>query len=141
MNKTGVYYLILLNCEGSRAGELRVVGESIWMNPFGYLPGEIFFYLPLFIAMSCLLGTCTLVWTGLCYVFSHQLTLVQKWIGVIFFLGCLQSLFFVGFYYNVNLTGSISYLLLISAQIFSTLQGTLFRAVVILLANGYGVTS
>lgn len=42
VKKSGLYSLLLANCDATNAIDILVTGETKWMNPYGYLPGEIY---------------------------------------------------------------------------------------------------
>jgi hypothetical protein len=46
IEQSGIYYLMLVNCPDSHVGTVRANGEIVFMNPYGYLPGELYPYLP-----------------------------------------------------------------------------------------------
>lgn len=37
---------MMVNCPDSHVGTVRATGEVVFMNPYGYLPGELYPYLP-----------------------------------------------------------------------------------------------
>ncbi len=41
---TGRHTLVVANCDAQ--GDLLVTGQVLWKNPFGYLPGQLYGYLP-----------------------------------------------------------------------------------------------
>jgi hypothetical protein len=53
VQKSGVYILLIANCDldmwddrPDNETALRIEGNSYWMNPYGYLPGRLFGFMP-----------------------------------------------------------------------------------------------
>ena len=44
VGKTARHTLVIVNCETPQ--DVSISGRTIWMNPFGYLPGHLYGYLP-----------------------------------------------------------------------------------------------
>ena len=51
VRQSGVHYLLLSSCE-PHTGVVRFSGRTAWRNPFGYLPGELYPFLPFFACMT-----------------------------------------------------------------------------------------
>lgn len=47
IRSSGVHYLVLSSCE-PRTGAVAFSGRTVWKNPYGYLPAELFPFLPFF---------------------------------------------------------------------------------------------
>jgi hypothetical protein len=45
IKKSGRYYLLFSSCLNS-TGDVEMTGKMIWMNPYGYLPGELYHFIP-----------------------------------------------------------------------------------------------
>ena len=50
LNDTGIWYLILLHCDGHY--DVSVSGDIAWHNPYGYLSGTIYPFLPVRLVTS-----------------------------------------------------------------------------------------
>lgn len=46
INRTGEYALLFVNCDSALNVSVRYFGKGEWMNPFGYLPGRLYGFLP-----------------------------------------------------------------------------------------------
>ena len=65
VSRSGVHYLLLASCAPS-TGSVLVSGSTAWLNPHGYLPAELYAFLPFFGAMAALYSALLALWVGLC---------------------------------------------------------------------------
>jgi len=42
IHKSGLYSVLIANCDAVNDVDILVTGEAKWMNPYGYLPGELY---------------------------------------------------------------------------------------------------
>lgn len=42
IHKSGIYSILIANCDAVNGVDILVTGEARWMNPYGYLPGELY---------------------------------------------------------------------------------------------------
>ena len=91
IKKTGLYTLLLANCDQANAMNVLVTGETHWLNPYGYLPGEYYGMMPFFGVMASLYGILVLLWIVLCVTNWNEILLLQLWIGLVLGLGLLEN--------------------------------------------------
>jgi len=66
-------------------------GRTAWVNPYGYLPAELYNFLPFFRAMAGAYFCLGLVWTALCVRHRALLLQLQIYIGGVIALGLLET--------------------------------------------------
>ena len=59
----------------------------MWLNPYGYLPGELYGMMPFFGVMASCYTVVGLVWLVMCCIHWDDLTTVQSWVSVVLCLG------------------------------------------------------
>ena len=60
---------------------MRISGETTWRNPYGYLPGELYAYLPFFGTMTLAYLVLGGVWLFLCLRYRQVLLSLQVYLG------------------------------------------------------------
>ena len=81
VEKSGRYYLLLSSCE-VRTGAVTYSGSTSWRNPYGYLPGELYPFLPCYGAFACAYTLLAVGWAVLSLRHLPQLLPLQGAIGV-----------------------------------------------------------
>jgi hypothetical protein len=76
VEKSGVHYLLFSSCDPA-TGTVLIDGSTVWMNPYGYLPGELFHFLPFYGAMSLVYLSLGVLWGILCARYWRELLRVQ----------------------------------------------------------------
>jgi len=142
LEHTGVWYLFVVNCETPQLHGVRlsVTGELLWKNPYGYLPGQILGYLPLYWIVAILYLLLCLVWGIRCIRFLHDMVLLQKFISIIIVISVIDSLIWAGNYTTINKEGYTTDTTKIFAALFSSFKLTLLRTLILLIALGLTIT-
>ena len=76
MTVTGIHVFGLANCNDD-LGTITFEGKSIWMNPYGHLPGDVYGYLPFYGYMCIGYLVIAIIWFCLNAVYWQQLLHVQ----------------------------------------------------------------
>ena len=63
-------------------------GHTTWLNPYGYLPGELYPFLPFFGALSLAYVALGVIWIVLCLRHCAQLLPLQSCISAVGLLTC-----------------------------------------------------
>ena len=66
-------------------------GHTTWLNPYGYLPGELYPFLPFFGALSLAYVALGVIWIVLCLRHCAQLLPLQSCISAVLFLGAVET--------------------------------------------------
>ncbi|KAJ4459763.1 putative Protein kinase domain [Paratrimastix pyriformis] len=77
VNSTNLYYIFRANCRPG-APKLRVAATWVIANPFGYLGGGDYGYLPFYAGAAACYGVASLIWFLLCLRYWRQLITLQK---------------------------------------------------------------
>eukprot|EP00298_Acanthocystis_sp_HF-20_P018593 c21992_g2_i1.p1 GENE.c21992_g2_i1~~c21992_g2_i1.p1 ORF type:complete len:491 (-),score=165.17 c21992_g2_i1:156-1595(-) len=135
---TGRYYLMFSSCLNS-TGDVYMTGNIVWMNPFGYLPGELYHFIPLFGYLTlayAILGVC---WAILCMCYCSDLLHLQHYVSIVIVLGFLESATWYLDYQKFNESGKRAIGPVVAAVILSSVKRTLSRLLVLIVCMGYGV--
>jgi len=136
---SGIYYVYFVNCKSNDAGIVMVDGIVTFMNPYGYLNGELFYYLPFYGIISLVYLVLGIFWFVLSLKHRSQLLKLQNCIAGVIALGMIESatLYFDNLGYNnigENFIGAM-----IVGVIVSTVKRTISRILVLVVSMGYGV--
>ena len=91
IKKSGLYTVLLANCDHANPMDVLVTGETHWMNPYGYLPGEYYGMMPFFGVMASLYAIVALAWFVLCATNWSEVLILQLWISLVIGLGLLEN--------------------------------------------------
>ncbi len=111
--------------------------ESI--DPYGYLPADLFGNLPLYMVLNGLYIILAAVWTYICVNYSSELIPVQFWITAVLAVGMFETTVLYSHFEHWNLRGSPSVELISIGLLFGVLKRAFSRVVVQLIALGYGI--
>uniref|UniRef100_A0A7S2AS73 GOST seven transmembrane domain-containing protein n=1 Tax=Octactis speculum TaxID=3111310 RepID=A0A7S2AS73_9STRA len=139
VKSTGFYTLLLANCDYLSPMEILVTGESVWRNPYGYLPGELYGIMPFFGVMAGLYVVVGLIWLILCARNYNELMLLQFWISLVVGLGMVETCIKFVDYMSWNYDGARDTGSLISGLVFGVTKRALSRVLVLMVSLGYGV--
>lgn len=134
--KSEVYYLYLVNCGFY---EVAVSGQVIWMNPFGYLPGEDYPLPTFFLILAGFYLATLLVWVGLYGLFRQDLQPLQHIITGVISLGLIGALPSAMQYTHYNNVGYPSYFWVLSAVILNVSKRLISRVLIVLVCSGWTV--
>ena len=138
VRQSGVHYLVISSCE-ARTGAVRYSGQTQWRNPYGFLPAELYPFLPFFGGLSLgylLLG---LAWGALCCRHYSQLLPLQVGISWVVGLAALESLTWFASYRAFNDGGARGLGPTVLGVLISTTRKTVSRLLVLTVCLGYGV--
>lgn len=88
IERDGLYYIIIVNCNESNAGIAELRGTVTWYSPLGHLTGSDYFYIPSNAALSALYAVACAAWLALLIVRRDKLMLLHH--------GGIAALLFVG---------------------------------------------
>jgi len=136
---SGLYYFMLASCNPA-TGLVAIDGHTAWMNPYGYLPGELYGKFLFFKRMSALYLLTGGWWFSMCFRHWKDLIQLQFWITAVVFLGMLEtSLKYLDFY-SWNQCGLRNTGTMVAGVISSTFKRSISRILVLIVSMGYGVT-
>jgi len=136
--QSGVHYLLFSSCE-PRTGDVLISGQTAWLNPYGYLPGELFPFLPFFAMMLVAYIIVTCVWLVLCIKHRPLLLPLQQYIGGVLLLGTFETLIWYLDYRSFNAGGTRGVAPVVLGVFLSTVKKVVSRLLVLAVCLGYGV--
>jgi len=116
-----------------------VKGFVVWMNPYGYLPGQLYPFLPFYGILAVAYLSVALVWVVLMAIYNKELITLQRLITVILALCVLEAVLCCGEYYMYNMRGVPVTPLLVLCALVRTAHQTGSRLLVVAVSVGYGV--
>ena len=137
---TGEHILIITNCD-SRLADMNthISGTGIWKNPYGYLPGRLFGFLPFYLSMCFVYAAFVALWMGLNLKHRKDVAPIQHYISVVLALTLVEVICWFVDYNNFNLSGVRHQGGVITAIVFSVLRLTVSRMLVVAVSSGFPV--
>jgi len=68
--------LLLSSCD-LHTGEVKFSGTTTWLNPHGYLPAELYPFLPFYGVLTVVYVLMSLAWAATCARYWSQVTFMQ----------------------------------------------------------------
>ena len=138
IKQSGVHYLLLSSCE-PHTGVVRFSGRTEWRNPHGYLPGELYPFLPFFGMLTIAYMLLASGWALLCFRHWSQLLPLQSAIAGVLLLAMIEAATWWRCYHAFNEEGTRGLLPTILGVLVSTIRKTVSRGLVLTVCLGYGV--
>lgn len=138
MDVTAIHVFAMASCD-ENLGEVTFEGESVWMNPYGHLPGDVYGYLP-FYGWMCLVYLCiSVVWFCMNAIYWKELMHVQNCITGVLALLLIEMATWYFHYLHLNEKGVIHHGPFILGLITTVTRRMVSRMLVVAVALGYGV--
>lgn len=135
VNRTGIYYLVVAAC----AAPVTVSGMTTWMNPYGYLPGSAYGFLPFYYWMTVAFVAVAAAWFALNVRFFSEVVMVQNCISAVLFLSLVEMTAWHHAYNTYNVDGARHTPTFVAGTVASVTRRTVSRALVVAVSLGYGV--
>jgi len=138
IQKSGVYIIIFASCDED-AAPILLNGTIESLDPYGYLPADLFGNLPFFEALMWMYTLLAIYWVLVCGKHMQQLIQLQYWIGVVILFGMIESTAMYAHYEHWNKAGNASLGILTAGLIAGISKRTFSRVTLVLLSLGYGI--
>lgn len=102
---SGLYVLLMTVCEPD-ASPVIIEGSVESLDPYGYLPADLFGNLPFYGALSVLYVLMGLVWLVACILHNDQILPLQMWITAVIAMGMIETTTLFGHYMQWNELGA-----------------------------------
>ena len=135
---SGLYILLMTVCQPN-ASPVVIEGSVESLDPYGYLPADLFGNLPFYGGLSLLYVVMGLVWLGACIMHQDQILPLQMWISAVIAMGMIETSTLFAHYLQWNELGAPTLPLTICGLVFGVSKRAASRVVVQLVALGYGV--
>jgi hypothetical protein len=109
------------------------------IDPYGYLPADMFGNLPFYAILSIAYDLVGVGWLIACAIHTAELMPLQLWITAVLTLGMLETNMLFYHYLNWNDAGTPAYAITFMGLLFGVSKRALSRVVVQFVALGYGV--
>jgi len=139
VKSTGLYTVLLANCDDTDAADILVQGQTEWMNPYGYLPGELYGMMPFFGVLASLYVVLGAVWLILCALNWSELLVLQMWISVVVGMGMLETGMKFADYLTFNAEGERNMGMLATGLVFGVTKRAVSRVLVVMVSLGYSI--
>jgi len=143
---TAIHVFALSSCDSNLAGtggaasvSVTFWGRSLWMNPYGQLPGDVYGYLPFYGWMSMVYLGMALIWLGVVAVYWNELLHVQQCITGVLALCLLEMATWYLHYVHLNAVGTVHHGPFILGLVATCCRRTVSRMLVVAVSTGYGV--
>mmetsp|Transcript_9058 Transcript_9058/g.27219 ORF Transcript_9058/g.27219 Transcript_9058/m.27219 type:complete len:496 (+) Transcript_9058:166-1653(+) len=142
IHRTGIYSVFMSSC-GNSSGEIHLVGEMAFRNPHGFLPGQLYGFLPFYtILMYIYLGVCA-IWGLVCLVRRKHLLKIHYLMSALLVLGFLEAYLNKSAYSTLNRFGRKFCCPLpqgiVAADVVSVLKIVPSKVMILLLSIGWGI--
>ena len=138
VRQSGVHYLVLSSCD-LRTGTVTFSGQTTWRNPHGYLPAELFPFLPFFGGLTAAYVVLSFIWAFQCIRHWSALLPLQTAIAAVLFLSVVESATWFASYRAFNEGGTRGLVPTVLGVLASTTRRTVVRLLVLAVCTGYGV--
>lgn len=134
----GFYYLVVSFCSETPS-EVHISGRTRWINPYGFLPGEVYGYLPFYTYMSFLYLAVGLVFAVASYRHFTELFALQYCMTVVLACALIETYLRELDFYTLNKDGVRSKPVLLAGIFFLVAKKLLSRLLVLVVSMGWGV--
>uniref|UniRef100_A0A6B2L5V6 GOST seven transmembrane domain-containing protein n=1 Tax=Arcella intermedia TaxID=1963864 RepID=A0A6B2L5V6_9EUKA len=138
LNTTGVWYFFLAQCNHTHTA--LVNGIIQWKNPYGYLSGLLFPYLPMYICLSIAFLALLLVWSFFLVKYRENLMGLQHAVTATLSFALIENVLWSYDYISYNIQGDISNPVNMVGALLTTGKLTTIRTLILLVAIGYSIT-
>jgi hypothetical protein len=139
-----IWYMLIVNCndnENKTSTTVRVRGTSVWVNPFGYLPGQLYGQLPVYWTLTILYFIFLLGWTISCLCYKSSLHPVQYAMLVVLLVSFMENMIWGSAFVRYNQVGTNDNIWNGFGTFFLALKLTLSRTMLLLICMGYSITN
>lgn len=140
VTQTGMHIVVFGVCSPFNA-PVELHGSIDSMDPYGYLPADLYGDMPFYMSLSVAYTILGLFWGSLCWTHQHELINMQYWIAIIVALGMLESAFLYDHFLTWNEQGTADAAkgIEIMGILFGVLKRAISRVFILMVSMGYGV--
>lgn len=140
---TGMWYLFIANCNQGNAttsATIKIAGEIEFRNPYGYLPGQLVAYLPIFWLIATVYFILGITYLVLTIKHRKGLMALQHALFAIIIIGLIEALILSGGFTAYNFYGSTYMYGSGGAAVFKAIKMTGLFIVLLLIGMGLSIT-
>ena len=146
MEVTAIHVFALSSCDaalsglsGGRSVTVTFWGRTLWMNPYGELPGDVYGYLPFYGWMSCVYLGMAALWLLVVAVYWSELLHVQQCITGVLALCLVEMATWYFHYVHLNNVGTVHHGPFLLGLVTTCCRRMVSRMLVVAVSTGYGV--
>lgn len=152
LTEMSIWYMLLVNCnddhkmeEGHKTPDIsttvRVRGTSVWVNPFGYLPGQLYGQMPVYWTLTILYLLFFVAWAISCCCYKSSLHMVQYAMLAVLAVSFMENMIWGAAFVRYNQVGTNDNLWNGFGTFFLATKLTLSRTMLLLICMGYSITN
>lgn len=138
VKESQIHIIAVAVCD-ARVGEITFTGDTVWMNPYGHLPGQLYGFLPFYGYMCIVYLVAAFGWFLLNALYWKDLLHVQNCITGVLAMCLLEMATWYFDYLNLNNNGVRHKAPFILGMMTSVSRRTVARMLVVAVSMGYGV--
>jgi len=138
IDSSGAYLLVLSNC--GKIDNVKVSGNVIVKNAYGYLPGKHFYKMSFYTWLACAYTILAARWMILTIRHRSEVIAIHWSICVVVFLGLAEAAMWALYYRNWNTTGHRERFLCIASIILYMSKSAFSYMLVLVGSLGWGIT-
>lgn len=140
VERTGLHIFVVAVCD-PQVGTVEFSGDTVWMNPYGHLPGELYGFLPFYGWMCLVYVLAACVWFCLNFIYWKELLQVQNYITVVLIMCLLEMATWYADYITLNSSGVRYRLPFVLGMMTSVTRRTVARMLVVAVSMGHGIVT
>jgi len=138
VKNTGLDIFVVAVCD-PYLGSITFEGETVWMNPYGHLPGELYGFLPFYGWMSIVYVVAAVVWFILNFMYWKELLSIHNYITLVLAMCMLEMATWYGDYMSLNTAGTRYRVPFVLGMMTSVTRRTVARMLVVAVSMGHGI--
>jgi hypothetical protein len=135
---SSMYVIMMASCDAT-SQPIFLNGQIDSLDPYGYLPADLFGNLPFYMVLAGLYSLLSIYWMVMNVLYYDQIIPLQFWITCVLGMGMIETTAMYAHYEHWNEVGTYSINLMLTGLVFGVAKRTMSRIVVLLLSLGYGV--
>eukprot|EP01127_Copromyxa_protea_P015792 TRINITY_DN4598_c0_g1_i1.p1 TRINITY_DN4598_c0_g1~~TRINITY_DN4598_c0_g1_i1.p1 ORF type:complete len:555 (-),score=128.24 TRINITY_DN4598_c0_g1_i1:117-1781(-) len=140
VTKTGIYYFLIVSCDyDTQKGKIFIDGSCAWLNPYGYLPGDVYMKFPMSGLFALIYVATFIAFSILCVRYRAVLLKLQYVILFGIFLCVLEASAWYFYRLTNNTYGHYSITSLFVVVFIAIIRKTFLHLLVLLLSMGIGI--
>ena len=129
----------LSGLSGGRSVSVTFWGRTLWMNPYGQLPGDVYGYLPFYGWMSMVYLGMAALWLLVVAIYWSELLHVQQCITGVLALCLVEMATWYFHYVHLNNVGTVHHGPFLLGLVTTCCRRMVSRMLVVAVSTGYGV--
>eukprot|EP01124_Arcella_intermedia_P027951 TRINITY_DN5588_c0_g1_i1.p1 TRINITY_DN5588_c0_g1~~TRINITY_DN5588_c0_g1_i1.p1 ORF type:complete len:473 (+),score=99.42 TRINITY_DN5588_c0_g1_i1:23-1420(+) len=136
---SGIWYLLIANCNLGLRQDMWISGSTTWRSPFGYIPAQAYGNLIVYwiLALMYFAGLC--VWCGMMYKYRKDLHKYQHSLTALIVVSLIEEFLWALVAIDYNNHGALNYGIVGVGIFFSACKLTGIRFLLLLVGLGYAI--